>query len=260
MHIVSSSDLGFSVSLFPYGETRSRHTVAQAFQPMTTQPGKAVLPDSAHVPYLRVYKFKTSEPPGDLKVFEGAWHWVSNGGPDGKGCMETDTELFGLEFQLPPGDRALLGTDFARAMPPAPANGFSVLFGWADYSSVAYFSGIGPIYRHPEGVWIMGKHNITAHWIDSNLPVGRQGLYLYEGVKTTRLRLYVRGRHRFDGITLEELDPSKLPDISQYTAALEKIEPAKRKGKVLLPELPSLRPPQPVCVDFYEGQAAKAKE
>ena len=53
-----------------------------------------------------------------------------------------------------------------------------------------------------------------------------------------------------DNITVQEVNPAELPDVSAYEAALRAIEPAKRFGTVILPKFKSADPLEPVNIRF----------
>src|SRR5262249_49683647 len=57
--------------------------------------------ESIRMPFSRTWDFNTPVPPKDMRVMVGKWHWMADGGSDGSGCWETDTDLFIAELDIP---------------------------------------------------------------------------------------------------------------------------------------------------------------
>src|SRR5262249_31108872 len=71
--------------------------------------GKPALPKAsllapAAASFPRTWNFNTPEQANDFKVTFGSWHYVSDGGVAGSGCMETDSEDFNAEWNDSPRD------------------------------------------------------------------------------------------------------------------------------------------------------------
>jgi hypothetical protein len=212
---------------------------------------------AAREPFFRTWDFTTREAASDFNILQGSWHYVDGEGPDGKGCMKSGAEFVAAlkgvgvsEARLP-----ILITLRSRVELPEPPSGWSADFSWADadYQWLAMFNNLGksthsdpanPVWRELK---IYLSDSFTACWSDSQFI--RFSAYKLKKIGT--LGLTLRGPHRLARMTIQEIDAAALPDVRAYMAALEKIEPGKRVGRVLVPELKSQNPPDPVSIDFF---------
>ena len=56
---------------------------------------------------------------------------------------------------------------------------------------------------------------------------------------------------RVADITIQDILSEQVPDVNKFLQVLDRIPLEKRAGKLAVPELQSLRPPEPVEIIFY---------
>ncbi|HYF48602.1 MAG TPA: sigma-70 family RNA polymerase sigma factor [Planctomycetota bacterium] len=209
---------------------------------------------SARTPFFREWNFNTASQAGDFTVTQGKWTHVPDGGPDGSGVMETDGGVVFVELKISMEDIPLRITMQSRPMRPEPRLGFLCSVGWSDYEWIAGFRNIGKPLAIVDGQWIKAETYLTGRSMDDWVGGARTSLNVFQRKSGSRLTLLIRGVHRIDNLEIEEIAPGEVPDIREYLNALNRIEPSRRKGTVIVSELPSPRPNQQVKIVFSDEE------
>ena len=213
-------------------------------------------------PFLRRWDFNSPEQAKDFVEDEGSWHFVAGGGVDGSGCMESDGDRLFRHLDVSAAKLPLRVSFHAQIIHPEPPGLYYSGVAWGNCRWEGMFRNLGKLHKvGSEKQWseirIYLGPAFSDHWIENQ----RSKLSVHELKDHAKLYLILRGRHRIDNFTVQEIRKNELPDVREYLAALEKIEPAKRVGRVVLPELKSQRPPDPVCIDFnVQADAPESKQ
>src|SRR6185369_15874060 len=91
----------------------------------------------------RTWNFNTREQANDFKVVKGSWHFVSDGGPDGSGCMETESDGFLAELDTTTDARSIIVTLKYRSALPREAAIYGVGVQWNPIFDVGQFHNVG---------------------------------------------------------------------------------------------------------------------
>ena len=178
--------------------------------------------------------------------------------------METETEVFCLEIDLPIKKLPILVAYQVSIQLPAQKDGYASIVMWDKHQEGALFHNLlGKPLEQPisaRNLWGTTRAYLTEHLIVDVL-----GSHLLNVIATkppvgARLTLRCRGRYRLDELSIREVPPEEVPDVSMYTTALDRIPPAKRVGTVLLPELKAKDPTKPVSVNFFPAAAHERGE
>ncbi|MCK6473478.1 MAG: RNA polymerase sigma factor [Planctomycetes bacterium] len=205
------------------------------------------------------WNFNAAGDAADLAlVKDSRWHWVADGGPDGSGCMETDTKWFSVNLGVPAGPLPVKVKLRYQPQPPRyDETGWMVWMLWSQHGGIADFWNIAPQNELPtDGTmpWMEAEVLITERYQLFRSGVARH-LFVHERRPGAQLQLGVQGKQRIDDIRIEPLDPKDLPDVSVYLDALAKIPQAQRKGQRTMPELPCPLPGRKVVIHFYPKEA-----
>lgn len=201
------------------------------------------------------WNFNTAADAADLALEIGSrWHWVADGGPDGSGCVETDTRKFAVNLDTPAEKLPLKVTLCYQSRPPRyDETGWMIWMLWSRHNGISDFWNIAPQNIGPvdkEMPWMEGTFYVTEKFIMLRSGVARH-LFVHERRPGAQLQLGVQGKQRIDDLRIDPLDPKELPDVSVYLDALAKIPLAERKGMKVLPELPCPVKGQKVEVHFF---------
>jgi hypothetical protein len=216
-------------------------------------------PAPTHVPFSRTWNFNTRDQADDFKVLEGSWHHISDGGPAGEGCMESDGDFFvasPVPLVVSSAKLPIRITYRERVVLPGTSTGWMSTFAWSDsdYRWKANFHNLGKINSvDPTGpAWNEIRTYISdsfmASWTNGELQLF--SAFELKGNSRLGLAMCMLGRHRIYDLTIQEIAAAEIPDVRSYLAALEKIEPSKRVGRVIVPELQSNHPQDPVFIGF----------
>ena len=237
--------------------------VAPPLAPPAMVPPLTALPPPAPPPPLsRSWDFNSAAQAEDFTVTRGAWRYIPDGGQERSGCMESETDAFFAEIKFPLRKLPVLVTFLSRPLIPIPKNGPFLGVGWAAVRTGAQLRNIGAPPLTTGTQWFRMRNFVGDGFIDYWCENQRTslGLYTLEPETPNYLLLVARGKQRIDSFSIREIEAAELPDVSKFLAAVEKIEPSKRVGKVLLPEFKSSRPPQPALVEFMSTTEAESKE
>lgn len=204
------------------------------------------------LPFTKTWNFDSAEVSG-MRIIEGGWHWIPDGGPDRSGCMEIDTELFTAELDVPNLDKAYIVSFSGAPIYSTQEGGFRIgAFVSATRSAALFFNiGKADIRDRKSAKWNEYRDYVSSGSIDSWVNGGRSTLLTFERMPHARIVISARGRHRIDTLRITEADPAALPDVSKYLNALMKIPPDRRVGSVILPGLRGERDTtRPVTVEF----------
>jgi RNA polymerase sigma-70 factor (ECF subfamily) len=218
-----------------------------------------VLPQAtaAVTPLNRSWDFNTPEAPRDIKVTNGNWHWVSDGGPDKSGCMETEEPLTTIVLDFPIPRLPVLVS--MRVRDTGTTNGTWGIVHWSADQGIADFHNISEM-RTKTGQWVECTYYVTEKFIGSIWNPGNEPLHFSYMSRHGDARLaigFAKAVHRIDDVKIREIQPDQVPDFSAYVNAVEKIEPSRRVGEVPVPELKSARPPNPVTISFIPATKAE---
>lgn len=238
-------------------------------EPPATAPS-AVVPEKSNVPEAASEKtpapaprtnwnFNATGDAADLAlVKDSRWHWVADGGPDGSGCMETDSKWFSVNLGTPAGPLPLkVKLRYQPRLPRYDETGWMIWMLWSQHNGIADFWNIAPQNQLPtDGTmpWMDAEVLVTERFHLFLSGVARH-LFVHERRPGAQLQLGIQGKQRIDDLRIEPLDPKDLPDVSVYLDALAKIPQAQRKGQRTMPELPSPLPGRKVVIHFYPKEA-----
>ena len=176
--------------------------------------------------------------------------------------MESDSEKFIVELPLAIHTFPLVVTFQAQFAPSAtPGEAWSKV-GWNQCLNGATFKNVGkqvswnltPPFQHH---WINYRHYATRVYLDEWVNDKRMSFQVMERAGQSPLRLVLLKRQRIDQLTASEINLTELPDAKAYLDALSKIPVSERKGTLVLPELKSAQPGQPVAVTFAPNSVWK---
>ena len=200
--------------------------------------------------------FNVPAAPKEVQLKPGSsWRYLSNGGIDGSGCMETDGRLFEAILDIPGIETPLLLTYTEAIVPPNESEGYAMTLSWEQYGRSSMLKNLARMHitslvNGQRGEWVEWRLFITDQWI-CGWQHGRITSFMaFEKKQGSRLMWTMRGRHRVDGMQIRTIRPEELPDVSQYLKALQKIPPAQRTGTVPLPDVPPTNPGKPITVLF----------
>ena len=219
-----------------------------------------------HIPFSYTWNFNTSEAPKDIQTIEGSWHFEPGGGPDGSGCMETDGESAMLSLHIPAIENRWIKVSLKCWKPTTENRGMSYCaMAWKDALGrgsvqVAGLDGVSIV--NPRD-WFTRTFYISATTLDTWVNGKHSGItfFNYRSTGLSPLMLMFGGSHmRIDDLTICEIRADEVPDIHQYREAVEKIEPSRRVGTVILSELKPVSPGGPVTATFYAASDSDLKE
>lgn len=201
-----------------------------------------------HTPLPRVWDFNGPEIATDLKIVNRGWRWIEAGSHDGSGCMETTEETVLVELDLP--DLNLPVEFTLRMLPrPSPSYIYHATVGFERCERGAIFHDVGKPFVLNRDQWLKRRIFITKNYMESWSNGTRTNLMAYDK-PAGRVILYLRGRMRIDDLTVREIAPNELPEVSEYLAALERIPVPQRVGTIMIPELRSEIPGRHVSIEF----------
>ncbi len=184
---------------------------------------------------------------------KNTWRWISDGGPDGSGCMETTSLRFSAVIDAAAENLPLKVTMHCKMMPPKMnKDGWGGWLLWTRHGGVADFYNISPINDFKTKImpWKERSFIVTERFIYCRFGVSRH-LYVISREKEAKLQFGIQGKMRIDNLSISPADSRDLPDVSKYLSALENIPLAQRTGMVALPDLPRSIPGQKVKIIFY---------
>lgn len=217
-------------------------------------------PEKTPAPAPRTsWTFNTTGNAADLSlVKDSRWHWVSDGGVDGSGCMETDTRWFSVILSTPVEKLPVkVKLRYQSQSLRFDETGWGIWMLWSQHGGIADFWNISPQNELPTDgpmPWMDAEVLVAERFVMIRLGVARH-LFVHERRPGARLQLGVMGKQRIDDLCIEPLDPKEIPDVSVYLDALAKIPQAQRKGERALPDLPCPLPGRKVVVHFYPEEA-----
>src|SRR4029078_4877525 len=188
----------------------------------------------------------------------GSWHWTPNGGSDGSGCMETDSDCVVALNCVPPSDGAILNFAWS-GRPPFPDDGISIQVLWNDWKNGALFAHVGKPQEtaKPHVIpWIHPRFFLTNRFIAARVGANNGFNFLFASPRANgdRLMFVLHGKVQLDDFELRSASADEIRteerSVEPYLKALERIPPERRVGTVELPELPSFYPQKPVLAIF----------
>ena len=213
------------------------------------------------------WDFNTPElPPEFLLQSDSRWRHVADGGPDGSGCLETESDIFTITFNVPIESLPILVSAQAVPVSPVPSGDHTLVFGWDRYLDAAAFHGVGERPTIPMHYKLLeSTGQVLGNWYSCKNYVSEKSVcrladkYVYDVTfyrrhSEGRLMFVARGRHRIDNLTIRSIRPEDFPDVSKYQKAIERIPPEKRKGEVPVPELKPGPRYKRVWVTFHSAE------
>ena len=216
----------------------------------------------AERPFSRTWDFNTPEPAHGISVEQGRWHWVDRGGPDGSGCMESETELLVAHFEFPVKKLPILITWRQNSVPQDPEKGYASACGWLNFTPDVrlHFGKKTPVREREAGVWDAHQTLLTEDTMQTWSNGRRVDLIFGRRGERAILELRVRQIQRLDDLKIQELGLDKVTAIQEYRDAVARIEPSRRVGVVALPELKSEQPGEPVFAEFMPSSRGIEEE
>lgn len=234
----------------------------QAAASTNNTPGAAgPVPAAAPTQASYAWNFNTKESPANLvSISESKWTWLAKGGPDGSGCIETQTVWCSMALDVKIERFPLLVTfDYQNRMPQLPGQeGWGVWLLWTAHKGIADFWNIAPmnIRDDANGPWMTARYVVTERYCFMESGKSMH-LSVSERLPGASLQLGMQGRQRLDNLKIAPLDPAEVPDLSKYLSALDALPADKRTGLVELSELPCPLPGKKVAVKFFPAEPAK---
>lgn len=189
-----------------------------------------------------------------MLVNRSRWHWISDGGQDGSGCMETDTRLFSVSLGVVPEELPVkVKLRYQVRMPRYDETGWSIWMRWSRHGGIADFWNIAPQNESPSirpAPWMDAEILVTERFVMFESGVARH-LFVHERKPGAQLLLGIQGKQRIDDLHIGKLDPKEIPDLSMYLDALAKIPSEQRKAEVPLREMACPVPGRQVVIHFY---------
>lgn len=189
-------------------------------RPPKVPPLPASAPRTGAIHYS--WDFNSPGFPAEFKVDLGSWHYVTNGGPDGSGCMETDGLFFSALIDVPLESLPVLVSYRTSVfVNPKPEGGYLETVAWKPAGETVFFRGlsehqkdsVGP--TQERGSW----HEVRDYMASDYLERWQDGRHISFTVNKlapeSRLKLYFRGRHRFDDLTIRSMAPGEIPDVKK---------------------------------------------
>jgi hypothetical protein len=177
--------------------------------------------------------------------------------------MENVDDFFATILDVPVDKLPILITYRKAIVMPEPKDKHMIKFHWDRFGPLAQFRGLGDFRservaasvlksRAVLGWWTMREYVTEDFWVRY---MGDDLLDISAGPRKPggRLKMFVRGQHRIDDLTIRSIRPEDVPDISEYLRAVEKIPPEKRKGNVPMPDLKPGRQHKHVWIQFHPG-------
>lgn len=204
------------------------------------------------------WNFNTSSDTNDIKLLSGSLWYVPAGGLDGSGCIETGPDVTWFMVDVPVDNLPVVVSYRTACVLPQPKDKYLVRVFWSANGPVAQLSGIGDISalvpRGAMSAWEEFNEYVTESYIDTwrtGNSSSRTSFSIMQRMPGARLVLVLRGGHRLEDLSIRSIPPEKLPDASQYLAAVSGIPPAKREGTVRLSQLKPGRDFKEVTVSFH---------
>jgi RNA polymerase sigma-70 factor (ECF subfamily) len=237
--------------------------------PSTVAHDKSVPPVAVETaPFSRTWNFNTPEQAKDFEVLMGSWHWTANGGADGSGCMETDSDCVVALNCVPPSDGAMLNFAWS-GRPPFPDDGISIQVLWQDWKAGTIFAHVGkPQESATPAVipWIRPRFFLTNRFIAGKVGANNGFSFLFATPRAPgdRLMFVLHGKVQLDDFELRSASAEEVRteerSVEPYLKALDRIPSERRVGSIELPELPSFYPKKPVLAIFVtRDHEAKVK-
>lgn len=209
----------------------------------------------------RTWNFNSPELPRAFRVMKGSWRHVPDGGPDGSGCIETDTRSLNFMLDLPLRNATYLLSARIKNLDKPPIYAGCA---WNESDSRAVLSGIGKPMDSPPHSWLTVHNYVTVDFVDRWVQVGekRQRTSFFIGRRKgfSPLRFGVTsGRCRIDDLSIREIPAKEIPDSRHIRDACESIPEEKRIGKVTLPQIESPVQGQRVYINFLSSTPGATK-
>lgn len=180
-------------------------------------------------------------PPG-FKVLKGNCRVLKRGGVNDSGCLEMkDGSVLSIPVSVP--HLPLVLENSAKLILPKPEDAWRECISWAnttdELQAIEHFE--EPLFLGPQ------KWKISRMLCAENFTVGLKSdggffniLVGRRKTSETPLLLAVQGNRVFDDFVIRPARPDELPDVDKYLKAVEKIEPVRRMGTVVLSEFPPI--------------------
>jgi len=210
----------------------------------------------------RSWNFNTHEQASDFKVVTGAWHFVADGGLDGSGCMETESESFLAEMDVKPESLPLAVTVKYRTASDRDAGSYGAGVQWIPIQAVGKFNNVGTrnLFRLPVAPWVTCTCYVTDRAIDIWNNGHRFQLWRTWYPQDAKLAISVTGKCRIDELRVERVKLTNMPDAAPFANAVDRLSPEKRMGAVDMPDLPSVVPGKDVSVEFMNFEKGQSHE
>lgn len=208
-------------------------------------------------PAARTWDFNANGPqPAFLPVNASRWAWIANGGPDGSGCMETETAWCSMALDVPAERLPVLVSFDYQNRSPADLDGWGLWLLWTRHRGLADFWNIAPLneFDTANGPWMKTRFFMTDKFVA--MQSGRSmHLTVIEREPGAKLQLGMQGRQRIDNFRIEPVEPAAVPDVSKYLAALAEVPTAERTGQIEFPKLECPVPGKKVTVKFFPPES-----
>jgi hypothetical protein len=127
---------------------------------------------------------------------------------------------------------------------------FAYNFLWSDANRTASML-LRKTRSDPRGRWMASRHFVTRRYVHGTVGERWESLSVFErDAGAPYLNLQFTGRWRIDEIRWRQVTPAELPDVGKYLAACDRIPPAKRTGRFVLPGPGAPETGEPVIVEF----------
>lgn len=232
-----------ALAAIPLEKRVARVPLAGLPQAFPDRPVEAVffrLAEPGKKAFLKVWDFNVAEPYPEFQTVAGKVLWLNAGGPDGSGSIETTEDLTAIYFELPKDAVLPLEIAFrATALEPPKKDVVAAAVGFTEFGawSAAFRNLPMAELPHGEAAWCSFRTVLTERFSDGWVEGKRYGLYAYDKARAGKVGLVLKGRMRLDDLSVRNLAPEDVPDVSAYAAAIDRIPPEKRTGTVPAPEL-----------------------
>lgn len=206
-------------------------------------------------PLYRIWDLNEPNNLHDLQTLEGKWHHVADGGPDRSGCMEADTPQLLLRINVSLKRFPVRVTYSYRPLPMPGIESYQSGLCWEHFAWGAYFHNAGRPLGTISSQWRQAEYFVGERLFDKWEAGRRYNLNAYHRMAGCHeLVLRLEGPFRIDNIMIEEVRADEIPDVTPFTAELDRFGESERRGSHRRPSLPAGDPGKTVTLVFFAGE------
>lgn len=234
---------------------RQPKVAATAQTAVAHQTPSPIEPSPRELGFVKEWNFNDGKLPPEFKLLQGDYKILPSSGVDKSACIEFSNQSLVI-IDVNAEDIPLSATISAfpyGIQEKDTASGTSISMFWSNFRFAMFFFNLGKMHPQSSG-WRVFKYQITddgaVTWVDDLF----SRFDAYEREPGSKLVIAFVSRHRIDNLKIQKMSAQEeLFDVRKWLEAAREIEPTQRVGKVALPQYQSLRPPEPVYVQFVKA-------